>query len=109
MIGPPLCARIFVALAYIRDRFAGDTNPTIDNQSAAMPSKRYIETVFETLQVAVDFGVIQGWSVDESNFVIHHGSEQTTVPSLKAADYLIDLFRQHDKRIITKATETTAS
>ena len=63
-----------------------------------MPSKRYIETVFESLQMAVDFGVIQDWSIDDANFVIHHGSERTSVPSLQAADYLIDLFRNHEKR-----------
>ena len=64
-----------------------------------MPSKRYIETVFESLQMAIDFGVIHDWSIDDSNFVIHHGSERTTVPSLQAADYLIDLFRNHEKKI----------
>lgn len=75
-----------------------------------MPSQRYIETVFESLQRAVEYGVIQAWSVDESNFVINHGSECTTVPSLKAADFLIDLFRQHEKTIITSAgTDTPIS
>lgn len=61
-----------------------------------MLTQQYIHTVFESLETAVEYGVIGDWSVDGPNIAIHRGSERTTIPQLDAADYLITLFEKHE-------------
>lgn len=61
-----------------------------------MPTQQYIHTVFESLETAVEYGMIGDWSVDGPNIAIRCGSERTTIPQLDAADYLIHLFEEHE-------------
>lgn len=61
-----------------------------------MLTQQYIHTVFESLETAVEYGVIRDWSVDGPNIAIRRGSERTTIPQLDAADYLIHLFEKHE-------------
>lgn len=66
-----------------------------------MPAERYIDTVFKSLDLAVEYDVISGWSVEDANIVIEHGSERTSVPSISAANYLIDLFQNWQSEAVS--------
>ena len=63
-----------------------------------MPTPQYLETVFETLESALEHGIIDEWTVKGAKFVIHDEGERITVSQRKIADYVSALLRRHVER-----------
>ena len=66
-----------------------------------MLTHHYIETVFESLEAALEHGIIDDWSVKGANFVVHHTDEVVTVSQRKAADYVSEMLRRHVETVET--------
>ncbi len=62
----------------------------------------YIESLYHSLQMAVDKRIIREWTVEGHNVVITKGSVNLPVPVLEASNYLTELFVESEQNEVEK-------
>lgn len=58
----------------------------------------YVELLHDSLQAAVEYGIIEHWTIDDRHVVfVHLNGDAVSVPVLEAGAYLNELYHERER------------